>query len=220
MAQARKRKDLYGARKTSSKRPNGGKRPGAGRWGSAFIQCHICQHPERSRIDYLIASGTAQAAIAKQFGFPTTSLSRHFKTHVSERYKAMVGASHIDSFETLLANATAANSETVDTLNLLVRGHSQMWALAMEAADHRSMSVHAARILQALEIRCKITLELAPSGNLTVNNFLMRDAAELVNSLRGNDNAVARIEDWYKWRTQGKLIEAEIERVEVDEAAD
>jgi hypothetical protein len=35
----------------------------------------------------------------------------------------------------LLANATAANSESVDTLNLLVRGHSQMWALAMEAGE-------------------------------------------------------------------------------------
>ena len=45
----------------------------------------------------------------------------------------------------------------------------------------------------------------------------MRDAAELVNTLRGNEDAVARIEDWYKWRTQGKLIEAEIERAEAAE---
>jgi hypothetical protein len=213
MAQARKRSDVH----ARTRGPNGGRRPGAGRWGSAWVQCHICQHPERSRIDYLCASGTAQRAVAKQFGLPTTSLNHHCKLHVSERYKAMVGASHIDSFETLLANATAANSESVDTLNLLVRGHSQMWALAMEAGDHKTMSVHASRILQALEIRCKITLELAPSGNLTVNNFLMRDAAELVNTLRGNEDAVARIEDWYRWRTQGKLIEAEVERTEAAE---
>ena len=122
MAQIRKRGDV----RARTRDKNGGRRPGAGRWGSAWIQCHICQHPERARIDYLIASGTAQHAVAKQFGFPTTSLNRHFKTHVSERYKAMVGASHIDSFETLLASTTTANAESVDTLNLLVRGHSQM----------------------------------------------------------------------------------------------
>ena len=219
MAQVRKRDRIHSSNsaKHVMKRTRGGKRHGAGRWGSAFIQCQICQHPERSRVDYLIASGTGQAAVARQFGFPTTSINRHFKMHVSERYKAMVGASHIESFETLLGNATAANSESVDTLNLLVRGHSQMWALAMEAADHKTMAAHASRILQALEIRCKITLELAPSGNLTVNNFLMRDAAELVNTLRGNEDAVTRIEEWYRWRTQGKLIEAEIERAEAAE---
>jgi hypothetical protein len=222
MAQLRRRSDIHARNtgKNSRRRTVGGKRPGAGRWGSAFIQCQVCQHPERSRVDYLIASGTAQAAIARQYGFPTTSLNRHWKMHVSERYKQMVGASHIESFDTLLANATAANSESVDTLNLLVRGHSQMWALAMEAADHKTMGLHASRILQALEIRCKITLELAPSGNLTVNNFLMRDAAELVNTLRGNEDAVTRIEQWYQWRTQDKLIEAEIERAEVDQAAE
>jgi hypothetical protein len=98
MAQARKRSNVYGPKKTSGRRPNGGRRPGAGRWGSAFIQCHICQHPERSRIG---ASGSAQRAVAAQFGLPKTSLNHHFKLHVSERYKAMVGASHIDSFETL-----------------------------------------------------------------------------------------------------------------------
>jgi hypothetical protein len=198
----------------------GGKRLGAGRWGSAWLQCHICQHPERSRIDYLMASGTAQAAVARQFGFSTSRLNNHFLRHISDRYKAMVGASHTGSFETLLANATTANSESVNTLNLIVRGHTQMWALAMETADHKTMVAHASRILQALEIRCKITLELAPSGNLTVNNFLMRDAAELVNTLRGNDDAVTRIEQWYEWRTQGRLIEAEVEHAEDTEAAD
>jgi len=106
MAQVRKRDRIHpsNSAKHVMKRTRGGKRHGAGRWCSAFIQCQICQHPERSRVDYLIASGTGQAAVARQFGFPTTSINRHFKMHVSERYKAMVGASHIESFETLLGN--------------------------------------------------------------------------------------------------------------------
>ena len=205
MAQARKRPHT----RTSSTRPRGGKRAGAGRWGSGQLRCQTCQHPERSRIDYLLASGTSQHAIAKQFGLVQQNVGLHYRKHVSDRYKAMVKASHNETFEKLLENAAEANSESVDTLNLLIRGHSQMWGLALEAGDHKLMTAHSSRILQALEIRSKITLELAPSGGVTVNNFLMRDAAELVNTLRGNDEAVARIEEWYRWRTQGRLIEAE-----------
>jgi len=58
-------------------------------------------------------------------------------------------------------------------------------------------------------VRSRITLELAPAGGITVNNFLMRDAAELVATLRGNEDAVTKVEEWYRWRTQGRLIEAE-----------
>jgi len=38
---------------------------------------------------------------------------------------------------------------------------------------------------------------------------MFRDAAELVATLRGNEDAVTRIEAWYRWRTHGRLIEAE-----------
>lgn len=129
--------------------------------------------------------------------------------HVTARYKAMVQSSHNETFEKLLRDATEANSESVDVLNLLIRGHTSQWALALEAGDFRMMSGHSARILQAIEVRSRITLELAPAGGITVNNFLMRDAAELVATLRGNEDAVARIEDWYRWRTQGRMIEVE-----------
>ena len=194
-----------------SRRRVGGKRQGAGRWGSAWLQCSICQHPERSRIDYLVASGTSQRAVAKMFGVLQQYISRHFASHVTDRYKQLVSASHNPSFEKLLEDATAANSESVDTLNLIIRGHMQMWGVALEAADHQMMRTHSGRVLEALQVRAKITLELAPTGNITVNNYVMRDAAELANTLRGIEGAAERVEEWYRWRTQGRLIEAAAE---------
>ena len=192
-------------------RPIGGKRQGSGRWGSAWLQCSVCQHEERSRIDYLVASGTSQRAVAKMFGVAQQYISRHFASHVTARYKQMVAASHNPSFEKLLADATAANSESVDTLNLLIRGHMQMWGCALEAGDHQMMRTHSGRVLEALQVRAKITLELAPTGNIQINNFVMRDAAELANTLRGIEGAAERVEEWYRWRTQGRLIEANVE---------
>jgi hypothetical protein len=132
----------------------------------------------------------------------------------------MCQAMHNTTFEHLLKEATEANSESIDVLNLLIRGHTSQWALALEAGDFHRMSGHSARILQALEVRSRITLELAPPGGITVNNFLMRDAAELVATLRGNEDAISKIEDWYRYRTQGRLIEAQVERSEVTEEAE
>jgi hypothetical protein len=76
------------------------------------------------------------------------------------------------------------------------------------------MNQHTARILAAIELRSRVTLELQPEArNLTVNNFLMKDAAELVNTLRDHPAAVAQIEDWYNQRTR-TIEHAEIEEIE------
>jgi hypothetical protein len=196
------------------KRQNGGKRAGSGRWGSGPLQCSVCNHPDRARLDYLIASGASITSAAKQFGIPFENLRSHFKKHVSDRFKQMCSAAHLDAFEELLKGATEANAETIDILNLLVRGHTQRWAICLEAGSDAQMSQHATRILSAIELRSRITLELQPEArNLTVNNFLMKDAAELVNTLRDHPAAVAQIEQWYRNRVRT------IDHVPVDASA-
>jgi hypothetical protein len=208
MAQARKRGDVYGARKGSNNRSIGGKRPGAGRWGSGPLQCTVCQHPERGRIDYLIASGASMQSVGEQFGLAKQRLSDHFKKHVSDRFKQMCAAQHLASFEDMLRNATEANIEAVDLCNLLIKGHMQRWAANLESGGDVMMTKHAAKVLETLELRSRITLELQPEArNLTVNNYLVRDAASLVNVLKDNPAAVAKIEEWYQERMDSKLIE-------------
>jgi hypothetical protein len=188
-------------------RPLGGRRNGSGRWGQGFILCTICQHPERGRIDYLAASGASLRSLETQFGLGHSSLQRHFERHVTERFKKLCQAQHLTSFEEMLAGATEANAETVDILNLLIRGHAQRWAICLEAGSDKAMNVHSGKILSAIELRSKITLELQPEArNLTINNYLVRDAAELVDTLRDNAEAVAKIEAWYRDRM---LIEHE-----------
>jgi hypothetical protein len=161
-------------------------------------------------MDYLVASGTSQGAVAKMFGVHQQYISRHFASHVTARYKQMVAASYNDSYDRLLEDATKANSESVDILNLLIRGHMQMWGCAQEGGDHKMMSVHSQRVLEALSLRSKITLELASPGTITVNNYMLRDAAELANTLRNIPGAAEEVESYYRHRMQGRLIEAEV----------
>jgi hypothetical protein len=216
MAQARKRPQVK--RAAPGTKAHGGKRPGAGRWGSGFIQCRVCQHPERGRIDYLLAGGASLRPIGQQFGLPIENLSNHSKKHISPRYKQMVGASHLDSFEELLKGATEANAETIDTLTLLIRGHTQRWAICMKAGSDKLMSQHATRVMAAIELRSRVTLELQPEArNITVNNFMMKDAAELTNLLQNHPAAVAELEDWYDRRMKDvtpRLTERDVEATE------
>ena len=128
------------------------------------MQCAVCQHPERGRIDYLIASGASMQSLGEQFGLAKQRLSSHYQKHVSDRFKQMCAAQHLASFEDMLKNATEANIEAVDLCNLLIKGHMQRWAANLESAS-------------------------------------------LVNVLKDNPAAVAKIEEWYFARMDSKLIE-------------
>jgi hypothetical protein len=147
-------------------------------------------------------------SIGEQFGLAKQRLSAHFKKHVSDRFKQMCAAQHLASFEDMLRNATEANIEAVDLCNLLIKGHMQRWAANLESGGDVMMAKHAAKVLETLELRSRITLELQPEArNLTVNNYLVRDAASLVAVLKDNPAAVAKIEEWYRDRTNSRWIE-------------
>jgi hypothetical protein len=187
-----------------------------GRWGSGPLQCTVCGHPQRHKIDYLIASGAGMTAVGQQFGFSHQRVGHHYKRHVSDRFKQLCAATHLASFEDLLKNATEASIEAIDLCNLLIKGHVARWAVNLEAGCDQFMTKHAQKVLQTLELRSRITLELQPEArNMTVNNYLVRDAAGLVSVLKDNAAAVTKIEEWYRERTDTKMIEhAEVQAAE------
>jgi hypothetical protein len=160
----------------------------------------VCRHPQCARIDFLLASGGSGKAIAQQFGLSQPSVWRHYRTHVSDRYKKIIGATRLETFEALMTRATEDDAETLDILNLLIRGHSQQWAIAMESGAAWDMIQHSSKIITALELRSKITRELVPAQSLTVNNYLMRDAAQIVDILRDHPDAITQLLKWHEWR--------------------
>jgi hypothetical protein len=169
--------------------------------------CKTCAHPECARIDFLSASGAQLKPLAEQFGISCSSLHNHFKKHVSDRYKKIIGASRLESFEALMSRCTEGDAETLDILALLIRGHSQQWAIALEGGAPQAMVSHANKILAATELRSKITRELVPAQTLTVNNYLMKDAAQLVDMLQSHPDAAEEVLRWHERRNSGRVIE-------------
>jgi hypothetical protein len=169
--------------------------------------CKVCQHPEAPRINFLLASGGIRTAIAAQFGVTIGSVTHHYNSHITARYKRIVGATRIESFEVLLTKAAEGDGESLDILQLLIRGHMQGWALSLETNDAKMMALHAGKILQASELRAKITRELTGTPTIQVNTFLTHDAAQLVDVLESFPDAAQAVLDWHRRRTNTRVIE-------------
>jgi hypothetical protein len=169
--------------------------------------CKTCQHPECARINFLCASGGDKKAIAAQFGLSYRSVQHHDRAHISSRYKRIIGASRLESFEALLTKAAEGGAETLDVLDLLVRGHSQMWSLALDSGSAPAMVQHANKILAATELRAKVTRELVPGPTVQVNNYLLHDAAQLVQILENHPEAADAVLRWHQQRTNTRVIE-------------
>jgi hypothetical protein len=169
--------------------------------------CKTCQHPERPRIDFLCAAGGDKTAIAASFGLPRSSVAYHYDAHITDRYKRIIGASRLESFEALLTKAAEGDAESLDILQLVIRGHMQGWALGLESNDAKTMSLHTGRILQATELRAKITRELTGTPTIQVNNFLTHDAAQLVQVLENYPEAAEAVLRWHQQRTNTRVIE-------------
>jgi hypothetical protein len=169
--------------------------------------CQTCLHPDLARINFLLASGADKTGIAGQFAVKRSSLVHHFNAHISERYKRIIGASRLESFEALLTKAAEGDAESLDILQLLIKGHTQGWALALDAGSAKDMSLHCVRILQATELRAKITRELVPGPTVQVNNYLLHDAAQLVQILERHPEAAEDVIRWHQQRTHPRIIE-------------
>src|SRR5215469_6292554 len=182
-----------------------GRRPGLRVQG--IFHCQTCHHPDLARIDFLCASGAAITPTAAQFGLSARSLGLHFQNHVTDRYKKIIGASRLETFEKLMEKAAEGGADTMDILDLLIRGHSQMWSVALTTGATDQMVKHANKVLAATELRSKITKELVPGPSLQVNNYLMHDAAQIVNVLHEHPEAAEAILQWHRRRTDERAIE-------------
>jgi hypothetical protein len=167
----------------------------------------MCTHPQQARIDFLAASGAQLKPLAEQYGVKSAAMYNHFAKHVTARYKRIIGASRLETFERLMQRCTEGDAETIDILDLLIRGHAQQWGIALDAGASQQMTSHATKILAAAELRSRITRELAPAQSLTVNNFVLRDAAEIVGALWQHPDAQQALVEWHEKRNNTRVIE-------------
>lgn len=53
-------------------------------------RCTICSHPERTRIEHVMALGASKRSVAERFGVGASAAWRHFTKHLSPNLKAAI----------------------------------------------------------------------------------------------------------------------------------
>jgi hypothetical protein len=137
--------------------------------------CKTCVHPERTRIDYLIATGAPLKPLAPRFGLKPSSLYNHSKKHVSPEYRAAVRIGPFES-EARLRQLCAENGvSVVETLRAVNAGVSARWLVAFEAGADDTFISLTAQVRKNLELLARLTRELVPqpSAVTTTNNFML-----------------------------------------------
>ena len=144
--------------------------------------CKTCLHPERTRIDYLIATGASLKPLASHFGLKPSSLYNHSKKHVSSEYRAAVRLGPFES-EARLRQLCAENGvSVVETLRAVNAGVSARWLAAFEAGADDTFISLTAQMRKNLELLARLTRELMPQPSVvnTTNNFMLFEHPEYV----------------------------------------
>jgi len=144
--------------------------------------CKTCLHPERTRIDYLIATGASLKPLAPRFDLKPSSLYNHSKKHVSAEYRAAVRLGPFES-ETRLRQLCAENGvSVVETLRAVNAGVSARWLAAFEAGADDTFVSLTAQMRKNLELLARLTRELVPQPSVvnTTNNVMLFEHPEYV----------------------------------------
>jgi hypothetical protein len=151
-------------------------RGSVGRLSGPNGKCGACRHPERGRLDYLLATGASHPALAKKFGLTKDSVWRHNKAHVSDDYRRSVKIGPFESEDHLRKLCAEAEVSVLDRLNAIYSGLSARWLVAFEAGDDAGLGMLSGRMMDNLTLQARLTKELLPPGAhgpLTTNNFYL-----------------------------------------------
>jgi hypothetical protein len=144
-------------------------------------------HPERTRIDYLIATAAPLKPLAARFGLKPSSLYNHSKKHISPEYRAAVRLGPFESEERLRQLCAENGVSIVETLRAVNAGVSSRWLIAFEAGADDTFISLTGQIRKNLELMAKLTRELlpAPSVVTTTNKIVLFEHPEYVQAIAG-----------------------------------
>ena len=153
-----------------------------GKWQHAAGRpCHVCQHPDRGRIDYLIApadgsSGSGGRALAERFGISESSIYNHGKNHVTAEYRRAVLIGPFRSEKDLRQLAAEEGTSVLVNYRALFNAHRGRWLRALEIGDDDAMIKHAKAMDGMLWRIGQLTKEFVQPGHTAIQQNIFMSA--------------------------------------------
>jgi hypothetical protein len=142
----------------------------AGQKGSPTGRCQGCKHPERVRIERLLAAGASIKGAARKFAIDYHALRRHWRNHVSAEargsYVTGAGASK-DQLEEIVADESLA---LIDHYRIVRGALYNGFSAAAELGDGNSLALLAGRLHENFRDCGRLTGELQRGPLLNVQN--------------------------------------------------
>ena len=120
-------------------------------------QCTICRHPERSRIEHLMAAGASKRSIAERFAVSSDAAFRHFRNHVSPAMKAASVAKALKPGVELEALVEEESGALFHHLQNIRGKLYHAFDNAVEVGDRTSTALLAGRLLENLRFLSELT---------------------------------------------------------------
>ena len=141
--------------------------------GSRTGRCQGCNHPERVRIERLLAAGASIKGTARKFTIDYHALRRHWVNHVSTdaraAYIAGAGATK-DQLEAIVADESLA---LVDHYRIVRGGLYRGFGAASEIGDCNTLALLAGRLHENLRDCGRLTGELQHGPLLNIQNNVL-----------------------------------------------
>ena len=148
------------------------------RRGQPSGRCVVCAHPDKVRIELLLAGGAGQKAVGRKFGISKDSVWRHWTRHVDSQHRARLIMGPVQ-MHALSAQIAEENTSVLENLRIIRAGLFRQFDAALEAGDRTVGALLAGKLHQNLQITAKITGELASSPLIQVNNTQNNNTAML-----------------------------------------
>ncbi len=146
--------------------------------------CTVCSHPERVRIELLIAGGGAShRAVGRKYKLSHYAIGRHWTKHVTDERKASLVFGPV-AREALASRVAEESSSVIDHFKALRSGLYDLFLKAHEAGDGQTGALLAGRLHENFNSLARLTGEISASPlvqhNTVINNnsLSLRENAE------------------------------------------
>ena len=141
--------------------------------GEITGRCGTCRHPDRWRVELLLAGGASHTATARKFALHIDSVRRHWINHVSPERKAALAQGPVIVAD-LAARLADDQVSVLDHLKNVRAGLYAMFDAAVVAGDRTGTALIAAKLHENLNILVRLTGVLSNSTMINIqNNFIL-----------------------------------------------
>jgi hypothetical protein len=141
--------------------------------GSRTGRCQGCKHPERVRIERLLAAGASIKGAARKFAIDYHALRRHWNNHVSaEARSAYIAGAGVtkDQLEEIVTDESLA---LIDHYRIVRGALYKGFGAASELGDGNALALLAGRLHENLRDSGRLTGELQRGPLLNIQSNLL-----------------------------------------------